>query len=117
MELGSAVCAVPIFYASRTESLWVAVALISLGTAAHQAFSANLYTIVSDVFPKRAVGSVIGIAGMAGAIGGVVMAEVTGFLLETTGSYLLIFSVFSFMYLIAWTTLKIGIPKIQPIEL
>lgn len=113
----AAVCALPIAYASRTGDLWTAVALISLGTAAHQACSANIYTIVSDIFPKKAVGSVIGIIGMSGAIGGVIVAPVVGFILETTGSYILIFSVFSVMYLVAWVILKIGIPKIKPIEL
>ena len=113
----AAICALPIAYASRTGDLWTAVALISLGTAAHQACSANIYTIVSDIFPKKAVGSVIGIIGMSGAIGGVIVAPIVGFILETTGSYILIFSIFSVMYLIAWTILKIGIPKIQALEL
>lgn len=113
----AAVCALPIAYASRTGDLWTAVALISLGTAAHQACSANIFTIVSDIFPKQAVGSVIGIIGMAGAIGGVIVAPLVGFILETTGSYILIFSIFSVLYLVAWIVLKIGIPKIKPIEL
>lgn len=113
----AAICALPIAYASRTGDLWTAVALISLGTAAHQACSANIFTIVSDIFPKRAVGSVIGIIGMSGAIGGVLVAPTVGYILETTGSYVLIFSMFSVMYLIAWIILKIGIPKIQPIQL
>lgn len=113
----AAICALPIAFASRTDDLWLAVALISLGTAAHQACSSNIYTIVSDIFPKRAVGSVIGIIGMSGAIGGVIVAPIVGFVLETTGSYILIFSIFSVMYLIAWTILKIGIPEIKPIHL
>jgi ACS family hexuronate transporter-like MFS transporter len=113
----AAICALPIAYASRTTDMWVAVALISLGTAAHQACSANIFTIVSDIFPKKAVGSVIGLIGMAGAIGGVIVAQAVGWILETTESYILIFSIFSLMYLVAWTILKIGIPKIKPIEM
>jgi ACS family hexuronate transporter-like MFS transporter len=113
----AAICALPIAYASRTEDLWVAVALISLGTAAHQACSANIFTIVSDIYPKKAVGSVIGLIGMAGAIGGVLVAQIVGWMLEMTNSYMLIFTIFSLMYLIAWIILKIGIPQIKQIEL
>lgn len=109
--------AVPIFFASQTESLWVAVALISLGTAAHQACSANIFTVMSDVFPQRAVGSVVGLAGMSGAIGGALIATIVGLILEATGSYIPIFAMFSFAYLTAWLVLKVGIPKIQPIQL
>lgn len=108
--------ALPIFFASRTDDLWVAVALISLGTAAHQACSANFYTIVSDVFPRRAVGSVVGLAGTAGAISGAIIAEVVGFMLEATGSYVPVFAMFSFAYVVAWLILKVGIPRIRPIE-
>lgn len=109
--------AVPIFFASQTDSMWLAVALISLGTAAHQACSANIFTVMSDVFPQRAVGSVVGLAGMAGAIGGALIATIVGIILETTGSYIPIFAMFSFAYLAAWVVLKVGIPTIQPIRL
>lgn len=113
----SGLFAVPIFYASRTESLWVAVALISLGTAAHQACSANIFTIMSDVFPRRAVGSVVGMAGFFGAIGGALIAGLVGIILETTGSYVPIFAMFSFAYILAWLVLKAGIPRIQAIDM
>jgi ACS family hexuronate transporter-like MFS transporter len=109
--------ALPIFFASRTTSLWTAVALISLGTAAHQACSSNIYTIVSDVFPRRIVGSVVGLAGMAGAISGAVIAEFVGFILTATGSYTIIFGMFSFAYVLAWIILQVGIPVIKPIQL
>jgi ACS family hexuronate transporter-like MFS transporter len=108
--------AVPIFWASRTDSLWVAVALVSLGTAAHQACSANIYTIVSDVFPQRAVGSVVGLSGFAGAISGAIIAEVVGFLLTRTGSYVPVFTMFSVAYVLAWLILRVGIPRIRQIE-
>ena len=113
----SGLFAVPIFFASQTDSLWMAVALISLGTAAHQACSANIFTVMSDVFPRRAIGSVVGLAGMGGAIGGALVAVIVGLILEATGSYVLIFAMFSLAYLAAWLVLKIGIPRIQPIQL
>lgn len=109
--------AVPIFFASQTDSLWLAVGLISLGTAAHQACSANIFTVMSDVFPQRAVGSVVGLAGMGGAISGALVSTIVGLILEATGSYIPIFAMFSFAYILAWLVLKIGIPKIQPITL
>jgi ACS family hexuronate transporter-like MFS transporter len=115
--LAFGVLALPIFFASRTTSLWTAVALISLGTAAHQACSSNIYTIVSDVFPRRIVGSVVGLAGMAGAISGAVIAEFVGFILTATGSYTIIFGMFSFAYVLAWIILRVGIPVIRPIQL
>jgi ACS family hexuronate transporter-like MFS transporter len=109
--------ALPIFLASRTASLWTAVALISLGTAAHQAVSSNIYTIVSDVFPRRSVGSVIGLAGMSGAIAAALVSELVGFILTATGSYTLIFGLFSVAYVVAWVILRIGIPVIRPIRI
>ncbi len=109
--------AVPIFFASQTDSLWLAVGLISLGTAAHQACSANIFTVMSDVFPQRAVGSVVGLAGMGGAVSGALASTIVGLILEATGSYIPIFAMFSFAYIVAWLVLKIGIPKIQPITL
>lgn len=109
--------AVPIFFASQTGSLWIAVGLIALGTAAHQGCSANIYTIMSDVFPRRAVGSVVGLAGTAGALGGALVSTIVGVLLEVTGSYIPIFACFSFAYLLAWLVLRIGIPRIQTLEI
>jgi ACS family hexuronate transporter-like MFS transporter len=109
--------ATPIFFASETRSLWLSVALIALGTAAHQGCSANIFTVMSDVFPQRAVGSVVGLAGTAGALGGALVSTVVGFILQATGSYIPIFAIFSFAYLGAWLVLKIGIPQIRPIEL
>ncbi|MEM1134975.1 MAG: MFS transporter [Bacteroidota bacterium] len=110
------IAATPIAFASRVEDMWIAVALISLGTAAHQACSANIFTIASDVFPKNAIGSVIGIAGTAGALGGVVIAYSVGVILEATGSYIPIFTGFSLAYLIAWGGLNIGIPQIKQVK-
>ena len=109
--------AVPIFYAAHTTSLWTAIGLISLGTAAHQACSGNIFTIMSDIFPRRIVGSVVGLSGFFGAVSGALIAEFVGFVLTRTGSYTLLFSMFSFAYIVAWIILKVGIPVIRPIEL
>src|SRR3546814_282002 len=80
--LVSAVAVLPIFFAQSIDNLWLAVLVIGIAAAAHQAFSANLYTLPSDVFPRAAVGSVIGIGGTAGAIGGMLMAKYAGFVLD-----------------------------------
>ena len=72
----------PIFFAQYYDSLWVAVLVIGVATAAHQAFSANLYTLPSDLFPRSAVGSVIGIGGTVGAVGGMVFSLYIGQILE-----------------------------------
>src|SRR3546814_13051640 len=85
--LVSAVAVLPIFFAQSIDNLWLAVLVIGIAAAAHQAFSANLYTLPSDVFPRAAVGSVIGIGGPDGAIGGMLMGKYGGFVLDTLGRY------------------------------
>ena len=77
--------------APGVDSVWGAVLLIGLATAAHQGFSANLYTLPSDLFPRKAVGAIIGIGGTIGAVGGMFMAQFTGRVLEATGSYMPMF--------------------------
>src|SRR3546814_9127628 len=84
------VCAVavtPIFFAQWVSLLWIAVLFIGLATAAHQAWSANLFTLVSDMFPRKAVGSVIGIVSTAGPPGGMLLAKFAGYVRETVGTY------------------------------
>ena len=116
--LASALCALPIFWASQTDSLWLSVALVSIAAAAHQACSANIFTLISDVFPQRAVGSVVGLAGFSGAVAGAIVAKVVGFLLERTGgNYVPVFAMFSVAYITAWFVLRVGIPRIEPIDL
>lgn len=97
----SALLVTPIIGAAYTQNLWLAVCLIALAAAAHQSWSTVLFTTVSDQFPKTAVASVIGIGGTAGAAGGMLIATATGFLLETTGSYLPIFALAASMYVLA----------------
>ena len=109
-----ALCVTPIIFAYRVESLWGAVLLIGLAAAAHQGFSANLYTLTSDMFPARAVASVTGIGGMAGAIGGMLIAEVVGHVLQWTGSYMIPFLMAGSAYLLALLLIQTLAPKLEP---
>jgi len=111
-----AIAVVPIVFASMTSNLWVAVGLVSIAAAAHQGWSANIFTIASDMFPRRAVGSVVGIGGMAGALGGMVVAKAVGYILEWTGSYFLIFVIAGSMYLIALLIIHLLVPNLEPAE-
>lgn len=112
--LTMALAVVPIVFASSVQNLWVAVGLVSVAAAAHQGWSANLFTLTSDMFPKAAVGSVVGFGGMAGAIGGMLIAKVTAYLLQTTGSYVPVFLMAGFMYLIALGVIHVLVPRLEP---
>jgi MFS transporter, ACS family, hexuronate transporter len=112
-----AFCAIPIVFAYRVESLWVAVSLIGLTAAAHQGFSANLYTITSDLFPAKAVGSVNGMGGMAGAVGGMLMAKFVGYVLQWTGSYRVPFLMSAGAYLLALAIIQSLSPRLDPAEI
>src|ERR1700674_1706123 len=109
-----ALCVTPIVFASRIESLWGAVLLIGLAAAAHQGFSANLFTLTSDTFPAQAIGSVVGLGGMAGAIGGMLIAKIVGYTLQWTGSYLVPFLMAGFAYLLALAAIQLLVPKLEP---
>jgi ACS family hexuronate transporter-like MFS transporter len=111
--LTCALCVVPIVFAAETESVWTAVALLSLATAAHQGWSANLFTTTSDMFPRRAIGSVVGIGGMAGAIGGMFIAKAAGYILQWTGSYLTLFLIAGAAYLSALLVFQILAPRMK----
>ena len=110
-------CVVPIVFAAQAENLWVAVLLIGLATAGHQGWSANLLTLPSDLFPRQTVGSVVGLGGFAGAVGGMMIATFTGFLLETTGSYLPVFLMAGSAYLLALLVVHLLIPRLDPARL
>jgi ACS family hexuronate transporter-like MFS transporter len=119
-KLAMLICAlavVPIVFASITSSLWLAVLLIGLAAAAHQGWSANIFTISSDMFPKQAVGSVVGIGGMLGAIGGMIIAPLVGYILQTTGSYVPIFVIAASAYLLALLIIHLLAPKLEPAKL
>ncbi|MES2451378.1 MAG: MFS transporter [Pseudomonadota bacterium] len=114
--LACAFLVMPIFFAQYVDNLWLAVGIVGLATAAHQAFSANLYTIPSDMFPRGAVGSVVGIGGTVGAVGGMGMAWFTGYILQTTGSYTLIFAVAGSVYLIAVGVVHLLSPRLARVK-
>jgi ACS family hexuronate transporter-like MFS transporter len=103
-------------------TFWIPVILIGIGASAHQAWSANIFTTVSDMFPKNAVGSVVGIGGMAGGLGGVLVSKIGGALFDhyqklgsiETG-YTIMFAFCAVAYLIAWAVMKALVPKYKPI--
>jgi len=112
-----ALCVVPIMFAWKATDMWVAVGFIGLATAAHQAWSANIFTIASDMFPRQAVGSIVGLGGMGGAIGGMYMATAAGFLLHLTGSYHVLFIVAGSAYLAALLVVHSLAPRLKPVNL
>jgi ACS family hexuronate transporter-like MFS transporter len=112
-----AVCVIPIWFAQDIASVWGAVLVIGLATAAHQAFSANLYTLPSDLFPRAAVGSVIGIGGTVGALGGMGMALFTGYLLDATGgNYSVLFAICASAYVLALLVVHLLSPRLEPVR-
>ena len=112
-----ALCVLPIYFAQSLESVWAAVLVIGLATAAHQAFSANLYTLPSDLFPRNAVGSVIGIGGTVGALGGMGMALFTGWLLDRTGgNYSVLFAICASAYLVALLVVHLLSPRLARVD-
>lgn len=113
----SALAVVPIMFAARTDRLWDAVLLVSLAAAGHQAFSANLFTLTSDLFPAQAVGFVVGMGGMAGAIGGMLVAKIVGYVLQWTGSYMIPFLMAGSAYLLALAFIQLLTPRLEPAKL
>jgi ACS family hexuronate transporter-like MFS transporter len=119
-----ALSVVPITTAQFATNIWVVVALISLAAAAHQAWSANIFTTASDMFPKKAVSSVVGIGGMAGSVGGILFPLFVGYLLDSykeagniTAGYNILFTICGFAYLIAWVIMHLFAPKMEQVKL
>jgi ACS family hexuronate transporter-like MFS transporter len=119
-----ALCVLPIFAARYATNIWQAVGLISLAAAAHQAWSANIFTTASDVFPKRAVSSVVGIGGMAGSVGGIAFPFLIGFILESaknagniTAGYNILFTICASAYLLAWVIMHLLTPRMKVVKL
>ena len=119
-----ALLVLPVMAAGHASNIWAAVALISLAAAAHNAWSANIFTVVSDVFPKKAISSVIGIGGMAGAVGGMLFPLLIGHLLDVyknlgdiTAGYNILFVICGSAYLVAWIIIKLLTSKVKPVNL
>jgi len=111
------VCAIlilPVALAPHVQGEWVAVILIGIAAAAHQGFSANIFTITSDMFPRKAVASVVGIGGFAGAMGGFFMNLGAGWLKQNTGSYEIMFAIAAVVYLLALLIMHLLVPKLEP---
>ena len=115
----AALLVVPIFGVTQVGD-WTAVLLIGLAGAAHQAWSANLFTSASDMFPKRAVASVVGLGGTAGSLGGILFPLYSGKLLDrfqaagnVTAGYAILFAICGFAYLIAFAINHVLAPKFE----
>jgi len=114
------VCAcavVPVVFVLKVHSMWGVILLLGLATAAHQGFSANLFTLPSDMFPSKAIASVVGIGGMLGAIGGMFFAKMIGYLLQVTHSYAIPFAIAGSVYFIAVAVIHLLVPKLEPARL
>ena len=108
---------VPTMLAPRVDGLWVAVLIVSVAAAAHQWWSANIYTLSSDMFPRRAVGSVTGIGGFAGAATGFFFQRLTGRILEANNhDYSILFVFCGLAYVLAWVLIQLLVPKLDPID-
>jgi ACS family hexuronate transporter-like MFS transporter len=112
-----AAAVVPVVWAPFSNNLWVVVGLVGLAAAAHQGWSANLFTLPSDTFPKAAVASVVGIGGMMGAIGGALLQTSTGYIVAKTNSYLPLFALACSVYLLALLIIQLLAPKLAPAKI
>ncbi|MBA3481792.1 MAG: MFS transporter [Pirellulales bacterium] len=112
-----ALCIVPVAAAPLVSEKWLAVILIGVAAGSHQGFSANLFTINSDIFPRKAIGSIIGIGGFAGAMGGFTLQLGAGWLKQVTGSYVTLFAIAGSAYVLALVILQILIPRIEPVNM
>ena len=121
-----AICALPVVFAqlTGTYSMWYPILFIGFACSAHQAWSANIFTTVSDMFPKRTVGSVTGVGGFAGGIGGILVTKMAGYLFDyykglgsiETG-YLIMFIMCGCLYLVAWFIMHLLVPKMEKVDI
>ena len=112
-----ALAVMPVMFAARTSNAWLAVSLVALAAGAHQGWSANIYTLVSDMFPRGAVASVVGFGTLMGSIGGMIMSYGVGDILQRKGSYLLVFLIAGTAYLVALCFVQILVPRLTRAEL
>jgi ACS family hexuronate transporter-like MFS transporter len=119
-KIAMLVCAlavIPVICVPFSHRMWVVVGLIGLATAAHQGFSANLFALPSDLFPKAAIGSIVGIGGMAGALGGALLQRAAGHIIAWTHSYLSMFVIACSAYLVALLFIQLLTPRLEPASL
>ncbi|ADB37294.1 MFS transporter [Spirosoma linguale] len=119
-----ALLVIPVIAVRFGPGIWTTVALIGLAGAAHQAWSANIFTTASDMFPKRAVSSIVGIGSMAGSVGGIIFPEIVGRILDSykqagdvQSGYGIIFLMCGSAYMLAWLVMHLLAPKMQPVQL
>jgi ACS family hexuronate transporter-like MFS transporter len=112
-----AICIMPVAMAPGVEGKWIAILLIGIAMAGHQGFSANIFTTVSDMFPRKAVASVVGIGGFAGGMGGFILNNAAGWVKQNTGSYSIMFLIAGFTYLVALFLMHIIVPKLEPAKI
>lgn len=116
--IGAGLCVLPLLFVTGLENMWLAVVLIGIALAGHQAFSSTILSIPPDMFPKRAVGSVIGLGGFMGGVGGMIMAKSTGMVLDATGgNYTLIFAACTTVYFLAVLAVHLLSPKLAPVRI
>jgi ACS family hexuronate transporter-like MFS transporter len=119
-KLAMLICALavtPIVLAGRTSNPWSAVLLVALAAGAHQGWSANIYTLTSDMFPRSAVASVVGFATLLGTVSGMLLSKIVGYILQSTGSYVPIFVVAGSAYLVALIFVQALAPKLKRAEI
>jgi ACS family hexuronate transporter-like MFS transporter len=107
----------PVVFSAITEDKWVAAILITIAASAHQAWSANVFSLAGDMFPKRVVGSVTGLGGMVGAVGGMVLFYITGKVLKQTGNYLPVFVMASLAYVGSLLIIHLLVPRLEPAKI
>ena len=113
--LVAALLIVPTAFAPSSDNMWLAVALVSVAAAAHQAWSANLFTTASDMFPRWATASVVGLGGFAGSMGGFLFQWLTGQILQATDSnYTVIFIICGLAYVTALGFFHAIVPRLEP---
>ena len=117
--MACAIFAIPVMLVPHTDSMWTAIALIALAAGGHCGWSANIFSLMSDIFPKKITASVSGLGGFAGAMGGVIAPLLIGSALEGTGAdgYVIPFTVAAFGYFFALAVIQLLLPKIKPINI
>ena len=112
-----ALLVVPVVIAANVTNLWTAVGIIGLAAAAHQGWSANIFTTASDMFPKKAVGSVVGLGASAGSVGGMIFLTSSGYIVQATGSYMVLFIICGSAYLLALALMQLLTFNAKPVDL